>query len=375
MISLLNSLDLSRFSIDLQMFKHGGAFEKYLPYGINILPLLPFNRFLQTPPASQFLCGKAKFLLSRIKYTLYLHTHTRLLNREIARQYWRCCGDCYDVCPTEYDVAIAYGQGVPTFYVAHKVRAKKKLAWVNAEYVLKGRDRQFQYNIYGKIDRIVAVSDTVLRQFQTVYPEYGHKMAVMPDLIDADLIVKMSRENVPGLDLHTKKMLVTVARLDGNQKGYDILLETCLQLRKQTNDFEWLIIGEGPFRAEMEKFIADNNLHDCLFLLGAKPNPYPYMAAATVYVQTSRNEGFGLSIAEALILNKPVVSTEFSCVHDQIKHGLNGLICQLNPKEIAEKINGLLHDPDMRRGMAQYSQRQVKGNARRVSEFYNLLNE
>ena len=45
-----------------------------------------------------------------------------------------------------YDVAISFAQGVPTFYIAEKVKAKKKFAWVNVSYKLKKKDKNFQKN-------------------------------------------------------------------------------------------------------------------------------------------------------------------------------------------------------------------------------------
>ena len=79
-----------------------------------------------------------------------------------------------------------------------------------------------------------------------------------------------------------------------------------------------------------------------------KTNPYPYMACCDVYVQTSLFEGFGLTIAEAKILGRPVVSTNFDVVHDQITHGENGLIADMTPESVAENIIRLFEDDDLR---------------------------
>ena len=79
-----------------------------------------------------------------------------------------------------------------------------------------------------------------------------------------------------------------------------------------------------------------------------RPNPYPFMARCDVYVHTSSFEGFGLTIAEAKILGKPVVSTNFDVVHDQLKHGENGLIAEMTPESVAENIIHLLEDDNLR---------------------------
>jgi glycosyltransferase involved in cell wall biosynthesis len=90
--------------------------------------------------------------------------------------------------------------------------------------------------------------------------------------------------------------------------------------------------------------IAKNDLARQVKLVGMTPNPYPYMALADVYVQTSSFEGCGLTLNEARILNKPVVSTNFPVVYNQIKDGENGLIAEMTPESLAEKIMMILND-------------------------------
>ena len=84
-------------------------------------------------------------------------------------------------------------------------------------------------------------------------------------------------------------------------------------------------------------------------MLGFKDNPYPYMAKADIYVQTSSFEGFGLTVAEAKILHRPVVSTNFDVVYDQITDCENGLITEMTPESVASKIMELLQNEELRR--------------------------
>ena len=72
------------------------------------------------------------------------------------------------------------------------------------------------------------------------------------------------------------------------------------------------------------------------------------MAQCDVYVQTSSFEGYGLTIAEAKILGKPVVSTNFDVVHDQIKHEHDGLIAEMTPESVADNILRLINEKDLR---------------------------
>ena len=64
-------------------------------------------------------------LLSRIHYSIRIRIK-KGNNADKAVMFWKCCEHSFDKLPKEYDVAIAYAQGTPTFYVADKVKAKKK---------------------------------------------------------------------------------------------------------------------------------------------------------------------------------------------------------------------------------------------------------
>jgi glycosyltransferase involved in cell wall biosynthesis len=86
-------------------------------------------------------------------------------------------------------------------------------------------------------------------------------------------------------------------------------------------------------------------------LLGEQMNPYAFMRQADIYVQTSSFEGFGLTIAEAKILGKPVVSTNFDVVRNQLTHEKNGLIAEMSGKSIADHIYRLMMDETLRNRM------------------------
>ena len=103
------------------------------------------------------------------------------------------------------------------------------------------------------------------------------------------------------------------------------------------------------------------------------PNPYPYIKNCTLYVQTSRHEGYGLSIAEARILNKPVVTTEFDAVWNQMVHGNNGLVVRQDPIAVADAIERLLTDKQLYDHIVDYQMQEKKGNTEEIQKFYQLI--
>jgi glycosyltransferase involved in cell wall biosynthesis len=146
-------------------------------------------------------------------------------------------------------------------------------------------------------------------------------------------------------------------------------------LKERGIPFRWYVLGKGPYRAEMEVFIDQHQLQDQFFLLGTTSNPYPYFRACDVYVQTSRFEGFGLSIAEARLLDKPVVTTEFEAVYNQMIQGGNGLVTDIDPIAVADAIERLLNDKELYDHIVSFQQNEKKGNPEEINKFYDLISQ
>ena len=287
--------------------------------------------------------------------------------------YWKTIGRCIEKNPKHYDFAIAYAQGVPTFYTIDKVLAHKKFTWVNIDYFLTGSTRDYQSKYYEQYDNIVTVSEYVHNVFCKVYPEFKTKMITIRDLISTQTIESMSKLSLEKNIYNTIPVVMTVGRLEKNQKGYDLALECARILKSRNIKFVWYAIGEGGYRYDMEKYIIDNGLEDYFILLGSTANPYAYMAQCDIYVQPSRHEGFGLTIAEALILNKPVVCTNFEGCNMQMIHEKNGLITSFNPNEIANAIELLINDKTLRSNIEDFIRNEKKGNLEEIEKFYSLL--
>ena len=84
-----------------------------------------------------------------------------------------------------------------------------------------------------------------------------------------------------------------------------------------------------------------------MILLGYKENPYPYIKSCDIYAQTSLFEGLGLTVIEAAILQKPIVTTNFPTSYSIIENEITGLICNMNPLDIAKSIERYLNNPEL----------------------------
>ncbi len=106
------------------------------------------------------------------------------------------------------------------------------------------------------------------------------------------------------------KIILAVGRLTA-QKGFDMLLEAWIQINNIMPEWTLKIVGEGEERDALTEFIKENNLTDSVELVGATDNVSKYYQQAEIFCLSSRFEGFGVVLIEALAFGLPIVS--FDC--------------------------------------------------------------
>ena len=367
--SLLNALDFEKYDADLLMFNPGGAFIKLLPKQVHILPQL---RFLKLNSSIKKQIIHPKYLAARLLASAGLRWNKRRKVLHPAQCYWKYAGWAFDNIEKEYDAAIAWGQGNPTHYVAEKVHALKKIAFVNADYEAVGHNKDFDRPIYEKYHYIVCVSDILSHIMRNVYPDMSNKITTIYDINSAEVIRAMAEKYNPFTEDTAELIIVSVGRLI-EPKGFDLAISAAGNLDQSKKNFRWYIVGEGPQRSELQQSITAAGLEERVILTGAKENPYVYINHCDIYVQTSRVEGYCLTIGEARILNKPIVSTNFEVVYNQIRDGENGLIAEMNGSSIADAILKISKNENLQSYIINNLKREKKGNVEEIKKFYAIL--
>ncbi|MCH5172287.1 MAG: glycosyltransferase [Erysipelotrichales bacterium] len=371
LLNLLQSLDYSKFEVSLQLFNLNGILVSQIPTQVVILPLPDIINLLNKNPKR--IVNHPLILLKKFVYSLLVRFF-RISHAGKAVLYWSLFESALKKNTQFYDIAIGYSQGIPTFYVIDKIRATKKFVWVNVDYKISGITKIYQSKYYKKATGIVTVSPFVKNFFSlTIFPDLYGKMKVIRDLIIPENIEKMASLPSDTCLKKDKIVIMTAGRLNKPQKGYDLAIEAAKILYDRGMKFRWYVVGEGPFRFEMENLIREYGLEENFILLGATSNPYAYMGQCDLYVQPSRHEGFGLTIAEALILNKPVICTNFEGCTMQMIHKKNGLITSFNPEDIAKAIELLINDKTLRSYINEFICNSKKGNIEELDKFYKLL--
>ncbi|MEG0307065.1 MAG: glycosyltransferase [Clostridium sp.] len=344
LVSLLNLLNYSKYEVDLLMIRKGGEFEKYIPCQVNILKELNYYRYLVNHKESEGFIKKSRFEFFRIKTSINLRKNIRQAKPLHTEQIlYKSHSSLLENMSKEYDIAIAYSQGLPTYFVADKVKAKKKYAWINCDYETTMYDKQYDEQYYAKYDKVVVVSNSIKESIIRIKPNYESKLEVILDVVDSKLIQTMAEEKKPFED-KTSINILTVARLVIVHKGYDTAIKAAKLLKDNECNFKWFVIGDGPDKEKMNKIILENGLENHFILLGEKANPYPYMKNCDIYVQPSKKEGFGLTVVEAKILKRPIVCTNFNTAKEIIKNEVDGLVVDQTPKALFTGIQRYLKD-------------------------------
>lgn len=328
LISLLHHLDGESMDIHLYLLRKKGLLLNEVPSYITIHELAP---------ARISMSQRILFWWQRKFNRASIH-HAQLFWKQVAQGWKQLQG--------KFDLAIAYNQGMATYFVAEKVLATNKVAWINTDYQAAGYKLELDLNKYQKFDQIVMVSKQARDSFMEVADRLGFapSVQVIKDITDPLWLHKKADETSVNEFDESRINIVTVARLV-KPKGLDIAIQSCRDLIDRGHPIQWFVIGEGPERENLQNLISRYDLEDRFLLIGARQNPFPYVKAANIYVQSSRFEGLGLTLIEASYLYKPIVTTSFKTVGDLLDHEKDALIVGQNAEELADGIHRLIGDP------------------------------
>lgn len=233
-----------------------------------------------------------------------------------------------------FDTAVIYSSAAAQTAL-RAVRAKKWLLCLHHGSLHRiPADRR----VWRKCAWVIGVSEPLWSEWRKFRPQYAGKITHIPNLTDGNWIKQQAKQFDPGFspeEFH----IVCVGRLH-RDKGMDLAVSAAGILRDLP--LHWWIIGDGWEMPRLEKQIRELGLSHRVSLLGLRDNPFPYMASADLYLQPSRKEGFGLSIAEARILGKPVLATDTLGARVQLPPGC---LCEISARAIADRVAAFLEDP------------------------------
>lgn len=377
LISMLNNFDYSNNEVDLMLYSHTGDFMSMLNNKVNLLNEVKQYSTFRKSIGETIKQGNLTLGLARILSKFLAKINGKIKNLSEYGIYqmqlmWKYSLPFLPKLDKKYDVAISYLW--PHYFVAEKVQAKRKIAWVHTDYSTIETDIDMDLKIWNKFDYIIAVSEECKNAFLKKYPSLKDKVKVIENITSPGFIKKMAKEDVEeNIKTDTSFKLVSVARLS-HAKGIDNAVKALkiLYNRGLTN-IKWYVVGYGGDDQMIRNLIKENSLEDSFILLGKKINPYPYINVGDIYVQPSRYEGKALTVGEAQILGKPVVITNYTTAKSQVRDNIDGYICELSIEGIADGIEKLYRNKELREKLAEACKNSDYSNSYELYKLYKLF--
>lgn len=333
-----------------------GGMEKVLINLVNLLPQENYNITIKTIYDNFELASN---LNENIKYSSFYKTcknkkidyikvrlYTFMLKKFTPKLLYRL------LIKERYDTEIAFFRGAAIKIISGSNNYESnKLAWVHTDFTkCTGifdwfNNEEQTKNAYRKFNKIVCVSQYAKEKFIEKM-EIDDNVIVKYNINLTDDIKKKSKEKIQERFREDKFRICTVGRLV-EAKGYDRLLRVHNKLIKEGFDYDLVIIGDGPDKEKLSKYINDNNLNSSVYLLGSKSNPYKYIKDSDLFVCSSRWEGFSTVISEAVILEKPVLTTRVSGTEELFLDNKYGLITENNEQSLYEELKEILMNKDL----------------------------
>lgn len=340
LISALNAIDYSKNDVTLYIRKNRTDLLDLVNTNVSNIIINEDNTKYYRKPYAVFLLLKLKLASVLGKDTSKIN---QKLNNYIVELQMKYEKEHYFFVNTEYDVAVSYIQSHTAKFVSENIKAKRKIMFYHGS---TDEFHEVNESAMQEYKTIYCVSRGALESISKCYPEFSDKMDYIENYVDYKAIRKNAEGFIP--DYPKNKLILCSCGRITPVKGYDLAVKVAEILKENNIDFKWYFVGDGTERAKIEEMIASKKLNDNIVITGLKENPYPYMKNCDIYVQPSYEEAHPLSIIEAQMLCKVVVSTATAGGKSIITDEKNGIIAEINPESLAEKIQYILENKELK---------------------------
>ncbi len=215
------------------------------------------------------------------------------------------------------------------------------------------------------ISCVIAVAKTIQDVLCTVERIPMNRTEVIYNGINLNKLSvnKNKKENtIKNMNLQDKIVLSYVANFH-IRKGHKYLIEAILNLKRLYSNIYLMIIGDGKIRNELEKLTKQLDIGNNVIFLGYRSDIPELLSVSDIYVHPSLEEGFPLTIIEAMAAGLPVIATTVGGISELIIDGDNGiLIPPGNTQALVDAISDLIEHQEKRSALAETGKQYVESN-------------
>lgn len=327
LLSIIKNLDRKIFDITVCLNLNQGELRDEFPADVKKVFLAKGREDMSSNPIVQKLqlvnrTLKLRKLLKNPKYI-----DTKILNEK------------YDI-----EVAMTYNDFSMVLNSSNK--KSKKVGWFHSEIHIP-KMQPLVPNIlkhFPQFDIMVYCSKRIKNLMHEHYPNLKYPTEkVIVNAIPIEEIKEKANQGSPNLP--KGPIFFSMARLH-SRKGFHKLVDAHAQLIKEGYQHSILILGEGEEEENLRKQIAHYGLEKTFIIQPFEMNPYPYVKNCDYYILPSESEAWPLAIAEALILQKPIIATNVGDIGEMIHDRQTGHLINYDTQEIYEAIKIFLTDKD-----------------------------
>jgi glycosyltransferase involved in cell wall biosynthesis len=249
------------------------------------------------------------------------------------------------------DIIVGGLEGRASFLglVAAKILKKPIITWIHIDWLpfikLVSWRQKLSLKSYKYADHVVTCSQGVANNLETIFSIKQSRIQTIYNGMPSDKIRKLAYEPLPDSvkSIFELPTVINVGRLH-YQKGQNYLIEAHAMLIRKGIQHNLIIIGQGDLLSQLKQQATELGVSNSVHFLGFQNNPYKFMKNATVFAFSSRFEGFPLVLAEALLCEVPIISTDCpSGPYETLEAGKYGVLVKPSePKALADGLEEIL---------------------------------
>ncbi|MDN5397221.1 MAG: glycosyltransferase [Chryseobacterium sp.] len=327
-LSILHNLDPEKFDITVCLNLNQGELRNEFPAHVKKVYFTEGKEdFSKNPLIHKLQLVRRRLMLARI-----------LKNHKVSD---RILGN------KKFDIEIAPTYSAFSSVINSSNKASKKIGWFHSEInvlSLQPLVADILKN-FPEFDHMIYCSQKIKDLMHHHYPDLKYPQeSVVINAIPIDEIKQKAEENIEALP--EGPVFVSVGRLH-SRKGYHKLIDAHKRLIDEGFHHSIVVVGSGEEMKNLTDQISKHSVQETFILLGNRMNPYPYVKNADYFILPSESEAWPLVIAEALILQKPIIATNTGDVGVMIKDQETGYLINYETDEMYSAMKKFLTDPEL----------------------------